>query len=457
MDPVSGEASLLSLLGLDAEQDSVYRLLVDRPDSEPATLAHPTATPETVLRALTGLVESGLASAERDGDTVRYRAASPVLALAPLLESRRTALHRVEHFVTELSERHRAAHARTSGAPVEVLSGAAAIRRRLVTMQREARHEVRWPETPATTQPATPVAPRMTQGLDSAPRAGTPADAARAHLKAHETTYRVPVAELTTVRTTRSGAQSSVRFQQKRDGIPVFGAVYAVQTEAVDGGEQVVSATGTLYPELTVSTTPTVSESAARQRMFTLDPDLSGVEGGGTGSHGLTVLPGSGGGRLAWHFTVTGAKADGSPVRREVFVDAHVGGIALSYDNIDAAAVSPAQGTGVKVDGAEERIEINKEADGSYTLVDSSRAMFAKTGGQIRTYDANRKSYLEVANGPVTDDVKVVPSPSDRFEGTATTSGAVDAHLNAAKVYEYFKNEIGRDASTATEARSTRS
>ncbi|MEU6877126.1 helix-turn-helix transcriptional regulator [Streptomyces sp. NPDC046712] len=143
MDPVSGEASLLSLLGLDAEQDSVYRLLVDRPDSEPATLAHPTAAPETVLRALTGLVESGLASAERDGDTVRYRAASPVLALAPLLESRRTALHRVEHFVTELSERHRAAHARTSGAPVEVLSGAAAIRRRLVTMQREARHEVR--------------------------------------------------------------------------------------------------------------------------------------------------------------------------------------------------------------------------------------------------------------------------------------------------------------------------
>ncbi|MFE5487945.1 M4 family metallopeptidase [Streptomyces sp. NPDC056527] len=301
------------------------------------------------------------------------------------------------------------------------------------------------PETPAATLPATPVAPRMTQGLDSAPRTGTPAEAARAHLKAHEQTYRVPVAELTTVRTTRSGAQSSVRFQQKRGGVPVFGAEYAVQTEAADGGEQVVSATGTLYPELTVSTTPTVTEATARQRMFTLDGSLTGVEGGGTESHGPTVLPGSGGGRLAWHFTVTGAKADGSPVRREVFVDAHVGGIALSYDNIDAAAVSPAQGTGVKVDGAEERIEVNKEEDGSYSLADSSRAMFPKAGGRILTYDANRKSYLEVANGPVTEDVKVVSSPTDRFEGTATTSGAVDAHLNAAKVYEYFKNEIGRD------------
>ncbi|MFB7372103.1 hypothetical protein ACFC0D_19925 [Streptomyces sp. NPDC056222] len=143
MESVSGDASLLALLGLDAEQDSVYRLLVDRPDSDPAALGHPTADPETVLRALTGLVERGLASAERDGDHVRYRAASPVLALGPLLESRRTALHRVEHFVTELAERHRAAHTRSSGAPIEVLSGAAAIRRRLIAMQREARYEVR--------------------------------------------------------------------------------------------------------------------------------------------------------------------------------------------------------------------------------------------------------------------------------------------------------------------------
>ncbi|MCX4392356.1 helix-turn-helix transcriptional regulator [Streptomyces sp. NBC_00264] len=140
-DPV--DMSLLTLLGLGADEDAVYRLLVDRPDSEPAGLAGPVSGPEAA-RVLDSLVERGLASASRpDADgTVRYRAASPVLALGPLLESRRSALHRVESLVGDLTERHRAAQSHASGAPVEVLSGPAAIRRRLLTMQRQARTEV---------------------------------------------------------------------------------------------------------------------------------------------------------------------------------------------------------------------------------------------------------------------------------------------------------------------------
>ncbi|WP_329587450.1 hypothetical protein OG195_07150 [Streptomyces sp. NBC_01362] len=121
-DPV--EMSLLTLLGLGADEDAVYRLLVDRLDSEPAGLAGPVSGPEAA-RVLDSLVERGLASASRpDADgTVRYRAASPVLALGPLLESRRSALHRVESLVGDLTERHRAAQSHASGAPVEVLSG----------------------------------------------------------------------------------------------------------------------------------------------------------------------------------------------------------------------------------------------------------------------------------------------------------------------------------------------
>ncbi|MFF3836488.1 helix-turn-helix transcriptional regulator [Streptomyces sp. NPDC001930] len=139
------DSSLLSLLGLDAEQDAVYRLLVDRPDSVPASVTESGTDPGAVVLALQGLVDRGLASAERDEvGKVRYRAASPVLALGPLLESRRSALHRVEHFVSELADRHRAAaRSRAGGAPVEVLTGAAAIRQRLVEMQRKARREVR--------------------------------------------------------------------------------------------------------------------------------------------------------------------------------------------------------------------------------------------------------------------------------------------------------------------------
>ncbi|MFG3043255.1 helix-turn-helix transcriptional regulator [Streptomyces sp. NPDC048330] len=100
--------------------------------------------PQAVTRALDVLVERGLASARSSPDHTapRYRAASPLLALGPLVEARRGALHQVEDLVAELSERHRTAQARASGAPVEVLSGAAAIRRRLLAMGREAQHEV---------------------------------------------------------------------------------------------------------------------------------------------------------------------------------------------------------------------------------------------------------------------------------------------------------------------------
>ncbi|MFE4919671.1 M4 family metallopeptidase [Streptomyces sp. NPDC056661] len=290
-----------------------------------------------------------------------------------------------------------------------------------------------------------PVAPAMTQRLDDTVREGTPAQAARAHLKAHQDTYKVPVADLETVSTNKDGKQSSVRFRQKHDGVPVFGAEYAVQTEAADGGQSVTSATGTLYTDLSVSTTPSVTEAAAEKRMFFLDAKLSRVKGAKTEGHGLIVLPDARGGKLAWHFTVTGAEANGSPVRQEVYVDANIGGIALSYNNIDAADAAPAKGTGVRVDGSEAELNINKETDGSYTLVDSTRDMFARTGGQIRTYDAQRKSYLAVAGGPVTEDIQPAASASDRFDGTNTSSGAVDAHLNAAKVYEFYKNEIGRD------------
>ncbi|MGW1692929.1 helix-turn-helix transcriptional regulator [Streptomyces sp. NPDC002399] len=138
------DASLLTLLGLGPDEDAVYRLLVDRPDSEPAALAGPLSD-QAVASALDALVERGLASADRpDADgPFRYRAASPVLALGPLLEARRSALHRVESLVGDLTERHRSAQAHASGAPVEVLSGPAAIRRRLLTMQRQARSEVR--------------------------------------------------------------------------------------------------------------------------------------------------------------------------------------------------------------------------------------------------------------------------------------------------------------------------
>ncbi|MFI1092877.1 helix-turn-helix domain-containing protein [Streptomyces sp. NPDC020917] len=137
------DAAVLGLLGLDAEQDAVYRLLVDRPDSTSAALAVPGTDAAAVARILLILVDRGLAGSERHPDGPRYRATPPVLALGPLLEARRSVLRRAEHLVTELAERHHASQSKLAGAPIEVLTGAAAIRRRILAMQQGARHQVR--------------------------------------------------------------------------------------------------------------------------------------------------------------------------------------------------------------------------------------------------------------------------------------------------------------------------
>ncbi|MFD5296754.1 hypothetical protein ACFWJU_16260 [Streptomyces mutabilis] len=137
------DPAMLAPLGFDAVEEAVYRSLVEQPGSGAASLCEAGLDVEAVTHALQGLVERGLASAERHDDGLRYQAAPPLLALGPVLESRRAALYRVEHLLAEMAESHRAAQSRVSGAPVEVLTGAAAIRRRLVAMQRDARYEVR--------------------------------------------------------------------------------------------------------------------------------------------------------------------------------------------------------------------------------------------------------------------------------------------------------------------------
>ncbi|MFE7404774.1 M4 family metallopeptidase [Isoptericola sp. NPDC057559] len=309
-------------------------------------------------------------------------------------------------------------------------------------------------ETPAPTTAApagVAVAPATTQGLDDAPRAGTPRQAALAYMADHEDLYDVPAADLQVVRTTTDGAQTAVRLQQRHDGVPVFGAQYAVQTErsatarSAAPAQEVTSATGTLYTDLTVATTPTVSEATAQGRLTTLDPTLRRVVGAEVGRGGLVVLPDASGGSLTWHFTVRGALPDGSPVRQEVYVDAHVGGVVLSYNNVDAVDADPVEATGTRMDGSAVTLQANREGDGTFTLVDSSRSMFDATGGQLRTYDAERAPYLDLAGGPVPESVPLVSSATDVFGGASTTSGAVDAHVNAGKVYEFLADELGRD------------
>ncbi|MFC9341528.1 M4 family metallopeptidase [Streptomyces sp. NPDC057020] len=333
---------------------------------------------------------------------------------------------------------------------------------------------------------ATPV---LVEGLrESADAKAAPADAARGHLAAHKSRYRIPNAakDLTPLgTTTAAGGAETVRLQQRHRGVTVFGGQYVVRMEK-QGGKRVVTGTsGHYFTGLSTGVTPEVAEVTAVRRAVaatarrldrTLDtsqaptteaPDASKAALTGE-SKGLVVLP-KGAGVLAYRVTVRGTTpGTGEPVLHEVYVDARSGYPALQYNALKtmtapaaqpaadategatgvapaAAALSPETGTGVRLDGTKGRLDVSYDpATGTYVMSDSAR-MRATTKNVLATWDARGKSVSE-ASGRWPTGIKMFASPTPDFAGTATDSGAVDAHWNAAQVYDYYKTVHGRDS-----------
>ncbi|WP_114905440.1 M4 family metallopeptidase [Ornithinimicrobium murale] len=284
-------------------------------------------------------------------------------------------------------------------------------------------------------------APVMTRDIDDTTRRGSAAAVARAHIAANADVYQIESTELVPTGNARSAAAGeSVRFQQKHQGVPVLGAEYVVHTAGDSTARTVETVTGKVFTELAVDTTPTVGLEAARERLW-MDPTVGGMDDPTITDQGLTIVP-SGQGVLAWQFEVTGTDASGAPVRQKVFMDATVGAVLLSFNQIHT--VEGVEGTGLTFDGPEVPLAISTTDGGRFELRDQSRAMFAETGGEIHTLDALGRPYQDYANA-LPEDTPLFSSDTARFDGAATSLGAVDAHVNAGKVYEFFLHELGRD------------
>ncbi|WP_109474219.1 M4 family metallopeptidase [Ornithinimicrobium cavernae] len=284
-------------------------------------------------------------------------------------------------------------------------------------------------------------APVMTRDIDDTVRRGSAAGVAREHIAAHAELYQVDSTDLVPVPGSRSAGtdEESVRFQQTYRGVPVFGAQYVVHTAGDATARTVETVTGKVFSELAVDTTPVVGVEAARDRLW-MDSTVAAMDDPTITDQGLTVVP-SGRGVLAWQFEVTGTDRAGSPVRQRVLMDASVGAVLLSYNQIHAA---DAEGTGVTFDGEEVSLSVTATEDSRFELRDRGRAMYARTGGEIHTLDALGRPYQDYANA-LPEDTPIFSSDTARFDGTATSLGAVDAHVNAGKVYEFFLHELGRD------------
>ncbi|MEV0645651.1 helix-turn-helix domain-containing protein [Phytomonospora sp. NPDC050363] len=131
----------LRALGIDAEQERIYRHLVSAGPAHAPELAAGFGIEDAALdRLLDALTAAGLAT--RDGD--RYLAAPPEIALRSLLVRRRDELGRAETALAELTELFRASAAgRSVRDLVEVVVGVDGVRQRFGQIQSGAARDLR--------------------------------------------------------------------------------------------------------------------------------------------------------------------------------------------------------------------------------------------------------------------------------------------------------------------------
>ncbi|RKE20771.1 helix-turn-helix domain-containing protein [Streptomyces sp. TLI_171] len=133
---------MLDVLGLEADDERVYRALLGRPNSTAVSLSDLLVlAPARVDRALSRLVGWGLVTRSTDQ---RFTAAPPAMALGALIGQRRDGLRMAEHALAAFAEEHRAAMTGSSISDlIEVVTGVDAIRHRFLQVQQAARTEVR--------------------------------------------------------------------------------------------------------------------------------------------------------------------------------------------------------------------------------------------------------------------------------------------------------------------------
>ncbi|MFG3258148.1 M4 family metallopeptidase [Streptomyces sp. NPDC048172] len=279
-------------------------------------------------------------------------------------------------------------------------------------------------------------APRLVTGLSDAAPGGSAADAARAYLAGERDRFHVAAGEKDLALLGTEG--STVRFQQRHHGIPVLGAHYLVHLKGKGERREVTGAGGAYFTRLDAPAEATVpaARSAAVARTALKDPRQRAAAE--VSDHGLVVLPGGEGGkgRLARHHTVR-AVAGGEAVVREVYVDATLGAVALQHDSARQAE-TPAKANGTDVRGKKVTFDAARQDDGTYRMSDLTR------GSRIDTYDAGGRDYGEFLGQMPAGMVPVQNKTAD-YPASAGESGAVNAHVNSARVYDFYKSRLGRD------------
>ena len=171
-----------------------------------------------------------------------------------------------------------------------------------------------------------------------------PEEAARAFLAQYGVLFGLtePDKALELMRENRlEDGRSFVRFQQVYQSIPVLGGELIVQMKA---DQSVISANGEILPDLSLGTTPSINAETARQNALAKvakDHQLNAATLTATEPElwiynpVLLDAPGLRKSSLVWRIEIS--STDLAPIRELTLVDAHLGAVALQFNQIDTA------------------------------------------------------------------------------------------------------------------------
>ncbi|WP_396446484.1 M4 family metallopeptidase [Actinomadura sp.] len=230
---------------------------------------------------------------------------------------------------------------------------------------------------------------------------------------------------------------ADVRFDRTYRGLPVYGGDLVVHLKPDGSYSALETASDTAGK---ISTTPSVSApAAARLAREQLKGTVSAVS-----KPKLAIRAQGRSAALVWQTVVTGVRADQTPSRLHVMVDARKGRVIQSTDEVHTFAPSglrsaPAapvraaltQGTGHGLYVGTVNLDLS-QSGGTWTMRDPSHGNGFTTNLNHRTSGTGTtfsNSTGEFGNGSNSD----------------PASAGVDAHYGAAMTYDYFKNVHDRN------------
>jgi len=226
---------------------------------------------------------------------------------------------------------------------------------------------------------------------------------------------------------------SHVRLQRSYRGLAVAGGDLVVH-QAKGGAWRGLSQT--LRRDLTLSTTPTLSQAAAESRAASSKANRSITDSEVTGSELVVDATGTAP-RLAWRVSTAGTQADGTPSKLDSYVDARSGAVLRSEQRIQTA-----DGSGQSLYGGTVPLQLTLSGL-TYQLKDPTR-------GNTYTTDMKNKSdsLLCTALGFGCSAGTLFTSPDNQFGNGQTSSresAAVDAQYGTNVTWDFYKSSFGRN------------